>query len=126
MADIRSNSNKVTGIPADTDISWYAVYTRPRAEKLVFQRIQETGIEVFLPMQKTIRQWSDRKKVIEKPLLSSYIFVKTKPKLFPLVFRIFQYTNSGISLCILFQYSRGVVRGAIIKDDKLKILERLK
>lgn len=89
MADSKSNSNKVTAIQADADLSWYAVYTRPRAEKLVFDRIRETGIEVFLPMQKTIRQWSDRKKVIEKPLLSSYIFVKTKPKLFPLVFKIF-------------------------------------
>jgi transcription antitermination factor NusG len=89
MADNSGSSKIVNGIKADADLSWYAVYTRPRAEKLVYQRILETGIEVFLPMQKTIRQWSDRKKVIEKPLLSSYIFVKTKPKLFPLVFKIY-------------------------------------
>ena len=89
MAENSGSSKMANGIKADTDLSWYAVYTRPRAEKLVYQRIRETGIEVFLPMQKTIRQWSDRKKVIEKPLLSSYIFVKTKPKLFPLVFKIY-------------------------------------
>jgi transcription antitermination factor NusG len=66
---------------------WYAIYTRPRAEKQVFLRLIESGIETWLPMQKTIRQWSDRKKVVEKPLLSSYIFVKTKPKNFPVVYR---------------------------------------
>ena len=66
---------------------WYAVYTRPRAEKLVFKRLVEAGVETFLPMIKTYRQWSDRKKLIEKPLLSSYIFVKTRPKSFPLVYK---------------------------------------
>lgn len=54
---------------------WYAIYTNPRAEKQVFQRLQDKGIDAYLPLQKKIRQWSDRKKVIEMPLLSSYCFV---------------------------------------------------
>jgi transcriptional antiterminator RfaH len=66
---------------------WYAIYTRPRAEKLVYQRLVEAGIESFLPLQKTFRTWSDRKKLIEKPLLSSYVFVKTHAKRFPVVFK---------------------------------------
>jgi transcriptional antiterminator RfaH len=70
-----------------TDEKWYAIYTRPRAEKQVYQRLIESGVETYLPMQKTIRQWSDRKKVVEKPLLSSYIFVKTTNKNFPVVYR---------------------------------------
>jgi transcription antitermination factor NusG len=32
--------------------------------------------------------WSDRKKLVEKPLLSSYIFVKTSKKSFPKVYKI--------------------------------------
>jgi transcriptional antiterminator RfaH len=67
---------------------WYAVYTHPRAEKLVFSRLIEIEIETFLPLQKTYRQWSDRKKLIEKPLISSYLFVKVKKKQFPHVFRM--------------------------------------
>ena len=67
---------------------WYAIYTRPRAEKLVYSRLREKGIECFLPLQKTIRQWSDRKKVVEKPLLSSYVFVQVNKKEAPQVFRI--------------------------------------
>ncbi|MCE5348320.1 MAG: UpxY family transcription antiterminator [Bacteroidales bacterium] len=66
---------------------WYAIYTRPRAEKLVYQRLIEVRIETFLPLQKTFRKWSDRKKLVEKPLLSSYVFVKTSKKKFPVVYK---------------------------------------
>lgn len=55
---------------------WHAIYTRPRAEKQVNQRLQEKGINSYLPLQKKLRQWSDRKKWVETPLFSSYIFVK--------------------------------------------------
>lgn len=78
---------EIPGINKNTPL-WYAVYTRPRAEKQVYQRLTEAGIETFLPMQKTYRIWSDRKKLVEKPLLSSYIFVKTLRKDFPKVFMV--------------------------------------
>jgi transcription antitermination factor NusG len=77
---------------------WYALYTRPRAEKLVFQRLVEEGIETFLPLQKTYRMWSDRKKLVEKPLLSSYIFVKTNKKNFPRV-----YKTNGVVKFVSFE-----------------------
>lgn len=54
---------------------WYAIYTRPRFEKQVLQRLQEQGIESYLPLIKTMRIWSDRKKMVELPLFSSYVFV---------------------------------------------------
>lgn len=71
-----------------SEAKWYAIYTRPRAEKMVLQRLLEAGVESYLPMQKTMRQWSDRKKLVEKPLLSSYLFVKVLKKNFPLVYKI--------------------------------------
>ncbi len=77
---------------------WYALYTRPRAEKLVYQRLVEEGIETFLPLQKTYRMWSDRKKLVEKPLLSSYIFVKTNNKNFPRV-----YKTNGVVKFVSFE-----------------------
>ena len=77
---------------------WYALYTRPRAEKLVFQRLVEEGIETFLPLQKTYRMWSDRKKLVEKPLLTSYIFVKTNNKCFPKV-----YKTNGVVKFVSFE-----------------------
>jgi transcriptional antiterminator RfaH len=71
-----------------TEEKWYAIYTNPRAEKKVYQRLLEECVETFLPLQKTYRIWSDRKKLVEKPLIPSYLFVKIKAKNFPLVYRI--------------------------------------
>ncbi|NLA48892.1 MAG: UpxY family transcription antiterminator [Bacteroidales bacterium] len=68
---------------------WFAVYTYPRAEKLVHARLEEEAVESFLPLQKTYRQWSDRKKLIMKPLLSSYVFVKVIPKEFSKVYKTY-------------------------------------
>jgi transcriptional antiterminator RfaH len=56
---------------------WHAVYTRPRFEKKVEKYLKERNIECYLPLQKTLRQWSDRKKMVELPLFSSYVFVNT-------------------------------------------------
>jgi transcription antitermination factor NusG len=55
--------------------NWYALYTKPRNEKKVFESLTSTGIEAYLPLIKTLKQWSDRKKWVEEPLFRSYIFV---------------------------------------------------
>ncbi|TNE79911.1 MAG: UpxY family transcription antiterminator [Bacteroidetes bacterium] len=58
------------------EAKWYALYTSPRAEKKVSARLDERRIEHYLPMQRTLKQWSDRKKWVEEPLFKSYLFVK--------------------------------------------------
>lgn len=57
--------------------NWFAIYTSPRAEKKVFQRLEEAGYIAYLPLLSTIKQWSDRKKKVEIPLISSYVFLNT-------------------------------------------------
>ena len=66
---------EMDSVQVDQIPKWYAVYTRPRFEKQAFQRLQEQGIDAYLPLIKTMRQWSDRKKMVEIPLFSSYVFV---------------------------------------------------
>jgi len=56
--------------------NWYAVQTRARNEKVIFERLQEQGLTAFLPLVTEIRRWSDRKKKVELPLFSCYVFVK--------------------------------------------------
>jgi transcription antitermination factor NusG len=56
--------------------NWYALYTNPRAEKAVNERLQKKHVETYLPIQIKLRQWKDRKKWVEEPLIKSYIFVK--------------------------------------------------
>ena len=77
----------MTSSKPSAEKKWYAVYTRPRSEKLVYSRLLKEGVEAYLPLQKTLRVWTDRKKMVEKPLLSSYVFVKTTKKGFPVIFR---------------------------------------
>ena len=57
-------------------LSWYPVYTNPRAEKKAYTALISKGIEAYLPLQKRLKQWSDRKKWVEEPLIKSYIFVR--------------------------------------------------
>lgn len=59
--------------------NWYVFYTKSRQEKKVEDLLLRAGYEVFLPTQKVMRQWSDRKKRVEVPLFNSYIFVKDLP-----------------------------------------------
>jgi transcription antitermination factor NusG len=54
---------------------WFVFYTKSRHEMKVSSYLQRKGYEVFLPVQRVLRQWSDRKKWVVTPLFRSYIFV---------------------------------------------------
>lgn len=56
--------------------AWYAIYTKPNAEKKILTYLEEQEIECYLPLKKSLRKWSDRKKWIEEPFFRCYIFVK--------------------------------------------------
>ena len=58
------------------NLPWYVLYTKPRNEKKVAQRLSEAGYTVYCPLQKVRRQWSDRTKVVEEPLFKSYLFIQ--------------------------------------------------
>jgi transcription antitermination factor NusG len=61
-------------------VAWFALYTRPRHEKQVFEDLSGRGIEAFLPTYKVRRRWSDRYKIVEEPLFKNYLFVKLTPE----------------------------------------------
>ena len=54
---------------------WFVVYTKSNCEKKVASLLTKYNIDNYCPLNKTIRQWSDRKKVILAPLFTSYVFV---------------------------------------------------
>lgn len=66
-------------VPKETK-QWFVVYTRARTEKKVFEALMKEQIEAYLPLVKKMRQWSDRKKMVEEPLFRSYVFVKISPR----------------------------------------------
>jgi len=55
---------------------WHAVYVSSRTEKKISEMLNNKGLEAYVPIVKTMRQWSDRKKMVEMPLLNGYVFVK--------------------------------------------------
>lgn len=59
----------------NTDANWYVAYVHSRSEKKVQERLDKQHIRNYLPLVKTIRQWSDRKKTVTVPLFNGYIFV---------------------------------------------------
>lgn len=59
--------------------NWYAVQTRARHEKVIAGRLQEQGLETFLPVTTEVHRWSDRRKKVEVPLFGCYVFVKLAP-----------------------------------------------
>ncbi|HQU74019.1 MAG TPA: UpxY family transcription antiterminator [Calditrichia bacterium] len=57
-------------------MAWFALYTKPRHEKRVFEQLSEKGLEAFLPLTRELRQWKDRRKWVENPLFAGYVFVE--------------------------------------------------
>lgn len=61
-------------------MNWYVVYTKPKWEKKVAERLNDIGINAYCPLVTKTSQWSDRKKVVTVPLFNSYIFVQIEEK----------------------------------------------
>jgi transcription antitermination factor NusG len=73
----KNNSFKKYKMPENLQC-WYAIYTRPRWEKKIAAMLEDRGYEMYCPLNKVMRQWSDRKKVILEPLFKGYVFVKVE------------------------------------------------
>lgn len=71
MTSIQTNSR------TPDNKNWYVLYTRSRAEKKVAHQLDKMGLESYCPVRTELRQWSDRKKKVEVPVLPSMILVKT-------------------------------------------------
>lgn len=60
--------------------NWYVLYTRSRCEKKVNTILLKRGVESYCPLNKCLRRWADRKKIILEPLFRSYVFIKVNHK----------------------------------------------
>ena len=61
-------------------LHWYALYTCANREKLVAAHLTSRGIEHFLPLYESVREWSDRRMKLQVPLFPGYLFVRTALK----------------------------------------------
>lgn len=58
------------------NIGWLVLYTKPRTEKKLSERLERKGYQVYCPLKTVLKEWSDRKKKVEIPIFPSYVFVK--------------------------------------------------
>jgi transcription antitermination factor NusG len=95
-------------------MNWFALYTKPRNEVKVTERLAAAGITVYCPMVTTVKQWSDRKKKVTVPLFTSYVFVHVAEAQRPAVFDI-----PGVVRYLFWLGKPAVVRAeeiAVIKE----------
>jgi transcriptional antiterminator RfaH len=63
----------------DPEFSWYAVWTRSRQEKVASSMLTTFKVQHYLPLKSELRQWSDRKQMVQTPVFSGYLFVRINP-----------------------------------------------
>jgi transcription antitermination factor NusG len=93
--------------------NWYAVYTRSRWEKKVSEQLNKLNIENYCPLNRMVRQWSDRKKVVEEPLFTSYVFVKVSWSQMNQIRQVYGLVN--------FVYWLG--KPAVIQDSEINLIK---
>ena len=67
---------------------WFALNVKRRKEIKISEQLKEIGCQVYCPTVTTVKNWSDRKKKVTKPLIGNYIFIKIEEKERTKVFEI--------------------------------------
>ncbi len=87
-------------------VHWKVVYVNSRSEKKVSQRLRDKGIVSYVPLKKEMKQWSDRKKMVETPMIKGYVFVQPKDA----VERELVLQQNGVIQYLRYNGSDAVVR----------------
>lgn len=94
-------------------MNWYVVYTKPKWEKKVAERLNEIGLHTYCPLITKVSQWSDRKKTITVPLFNSYIFVQVSEK----------DRNSIFQVTGAIRYLFWLGKPAVVKDSEIDAIK---
>lgn len=94
-------------------MNWYVVYTKPKWEKKVADKLNQIGIECYCPLIIQMKQWSDRKKKVEVPLFNSYVFVQLAD-----IDR-----NSVFQVAGVVRYLFWLGKPAIVRDEEINSIK---
>lgn len=94
-------------------MNWYVIYTKPKWEKKVADKLTQIGIECYCPLITQVKQWSDRKKIIEVPLFNSYVFVHLAD-----IDR-----NSVFEIAGVVRYLFWLGKPAIVRDEEISSIK---
>lgn len=105
------NTNHIETKTNTASRQWLVAYVQSCLEKKTAQRLAAMGIECYLPVQSEIRQWSDRRKRVDRLVIPMMIFVNVTPQERPL----------PLSLQAVSRYMvlRGESTPAVIPDEQM-------
>tara|TARA_B110001450_G_scaffold20551_1_gene18715 strand:- start:13459 stop:13920 length:462 start_codon:yes stop_codon:yes gene_type:complete len=95
--------------------NWNVIYTKPRAEKKVEERLNNFGIKAYCPVKEDIKQWSDRKKKISVPVLPSMVLVKIDEK----------QRNRVFDIPGVIRYMFWLGKHALVKEEEVDLLKSM-
>ena len=96
------------------DKQWIVVRSKPRSEKVAHNELVKKNIEAYLPLLKERRKWTDRKKWVEFPLFSSYLFARIDIK-----DSIFVLQTQGVNTIVKFGKQIAIVQNSVIEAIRL-------
>lgn len=94
---------------------WFVAYLRTRTEKNVKKALDIENVTNYLPLMKTFKQWSDRKKKVEEPVFKNYIFVKVNDK----------QKMKVLSIRNVFKFVEFEGKPALISDLQMSYIRKL-
>ena len=97
---------------------WFVIYTKSRSEKVVAEKLRAKGIEVYCPLVKAKRRWSDRARIVQQPLFPSYCFVRLDEQERASVFGV-----PGVVRYLFWEKKAAIVRDAEIDAIRLMLNE---
>ena len=101
---------------------WLALQTRYRFEKKVAAQLASKGMQVFLPLRKENRAWSDRTKEIMVPLFPGYAFVRSDRSVMR---RVLVLQTAGVMGVVSFAGTAATVPPKQIEDLELLLAEKV-
>jgi transcription antitermination factor NusG len=94
---------------------WFVIYTKSRSEKRVADELRKREIEVYCPLRKVKRKWSDRVKMVEEPLFRSYCFVNVEEHERSTIFDVQGFVR----------YLFWIKKPAIVRQEEIDLLKRM-
>ncbi|MUH38104.1 UpxY family transcription antiterminator [Zobellia amurskyensis] len=92
---------------------WYVLKVKQGYEKKVTEGLTKMNIQVYCPIVKEVRFWSDRKKTVETPLIKSYVFIKSTEA----------NRSTAFSVHGVERYLFWLGKPAIVRNEEIEVLK---
>ena len=64
----------------ESSVRWRVAHTRPRCEKKVALLCAQNGLDVSLPLYRSVKKYQSKQVVFQKPLFPGYVFFRADPR----------------------------------------------